>query len=188
MTTKRTTTTDDSGAATGRAPKRRARAEDLVPEVKRLHGEGLGRNEIARQLGASAASVTKAARLARVTFDVEVTRQATEVVVLRGKALRHEASERLLQVSLDKLEIVAKIDEHHLEGVRDARDMTGALRDAATAIGIAIDKSVKLEELERPAESMSAVDEFTAYMLGEKAADDDGEDVDDMPTVDLDDD
>ena len=61
-------------------------AELRAAEVARLHGEGHGRNEIARRLKINARTVTDAARVAGVSFDHAPTRAANAAAAELTKA------------------------------------------------------------------------------------------------------
>lgn len=176
---------DTPAPVTGHAPKNRARAKDIAPEVARLHGEGVGRNEIARQLDVSAGLVTKAAQLAGVTFDGSLTRQATAVVVLNAKELRARLSEQLLVESGEQLAMVRRLRESGPDNLAEGKMLASAWREVTVAAGVAIDKSMKLESVTD--HDLSAVDQFMAAMLGEKAADDEVPELDEYGRVIYDD-
>ena len=50
---------------------------------------------------------------------------------------------------------LSRVDERHLEDVLAVRDMAGALRKVTVAAATAVDKSLKLEEADRPQDSMA---------------------------------
>ncbi|MCU1647581.1 MAG: hypothetical protein JWN03_7856 [Nocardia sp.] len=144
-----------AAAVTGHGPKR-TRAQEIAPEVARLRAQGLGRNEIARTLGASAGTVSNAAELAGISFDASATAAATEVCKATAQQRRTLLVGRLLEVASDALD----------RPEASPRE----LRDLAIVAGVAIDKSLKLESHEQTDAALSAVDGWLTAMLGDKPA------------------
>lgn len=67
-----------------------------IAKVVKLHGEGLSRNAIAKQIGRSNAAVTKIAKAQGLSFDRTTTMQATE-------AAKADAAKLRAQLELDYL-------------------------------------------------------------------------------------
>ncbi|NCL74708.1 hypothetical protein [Rhodococcus sp. YH1] len=128
---------------TGQAPKKTSRAQLLTEAVRKLHAEGLGRNEIARRLGCAAGTVTRAAELAGVSFD-RAPVQATA-------AAQMDAATRRARLA-DGWHAVTALAVHQLiQALRDER-IEG--RHLATVAAIGTDKVLRLEpELDELAES-----------------------------------
>ncbi|MFI1914539.1 hypothetical protein [Nocardia sp. NPDC020380] len=143
-------------ALTGHRQKH-TRVQQIAPEVARLHGQGLGRNEIARTLGASAGTVTKAAALAGVSFDTSATAAATEAHKATAQQQRVQLVGRLLDVAADALDRMSGASPREL-------------RDLAIVAGVAIDKSLKLDSHEQADAALSAVDGWLTAMLGDEHA------------------
>ena len=125
--------------------------------VADLHSKGLGRNTIARRLGVSAASVTNICQAAGLTFDREQTRVAVAARKTDAAALRAE-------LELDLLEDAARLrqqlwTEHEYidHGGKDFRKVTWTQAEPSPvdklklmqAAGIAVEKAVKLGELDK---------------------------------------
>ncbi|QSE90309.1 helix-turn-helix domain-containing protein [Rhodococcus pseudokoreensis] len=136
-------------AATGRPPTTR---ETIAPDVAKLHAEGHGRNEIARQLDCSPSTVTKAAEIAGVTFDRTATVQATEAAKLDAKARRSRLAVRWLDIAEQALDAISP------HNPRDARDL-------AVVAGVATDKSLRLDEFDNTDSDYATVDVWLAAML-----------------------
>lgn len=71
---------------------------EIRAEILRLCAEGLGRNEIARQLGVSQNSVSVAAAKAGHSFNREKTAEATRVRAVDAKARRAELLDNQLLI------------------------------------------------------------------------------------------
>ena len=138
----------------------RTKAEKIADDVERLHRKGMGRNEIARELGVAQGTVTKAAKLRGVDFDRAQTMAATEAVVHDARASRASLSLRLLSAGH------AALDAFNLAIVDPER--SGDARNYMTAAAVSVDKHLMLDEREREVDtrSLSAVDAWTAAMLG----------------------
>lgn len=111
--------------------------ERIAPNVADLAAEGVARNEIARRLDCSPATVTKAARMAGVAFDGTATEAATVANVARSTASRAELADRSAGLA-DKAgrRLAMELDAEVLDPV--------AVRTLATAFGVAVDKLVVL--------------------------------------------
>ncbi|MCO1575015.1 hypothetical protein M8C13_04480 [Crossiella sp. SN42] len=116
--------------------------------VRELHAEGLGRNEIAKQAGLSAATVTKLAKELELSFDRSATEVAVAARVVDAKAKRAELMNNLLD---DAARLRAQLWERahvysfggkdntfaeaHVPqpSFRDQRDIMGSVSTALTA-------------------------------------------------------
>ncbi|MFF8290437.1 helix-turn-helix domain-containing protein [Streptomyces sp. NPDC016309] len=141
-------------------------------EVRRLHGEGLGRNEIARRINRSPRTVSLIAEDLRLTFDRTMTAVATQARVIDSKARRAI----LVQRYLDQAEkILDRLDrtEHNMTEVSlgkvvryKAADLpTQDVRNLIQASSAASSQAAKLEALD----TGNGVDEAKS-MLGQLAA------------------
>lgn len=65
-----------------------------LDEIRRLHGEGVGRNEIARRIGRGARTVSVHCAAMNLTFDITTTEVATAHRVAQTKLRRAELEEK----------------------------------------------------------------------------------------------
>lgn len=93
--------------------------EEMRAEVVRLHGEGMGRNEIARTLGTSGGTVTRLAREEGLVFDTLGTELATRIEQANVAKLRAEVSALML---LRSREALADMDAPTLHGNFGGKD------------------------------------------------------------------
>jgi transposase-like protein len=100
-----------------------------------LHAEGLARNEIARQVGCSAGTVTNVCRANDLDFDRSLTKKATEGKQIDAKALRASLAGDALTVAKEAQEALRRI-------LAESSDLN--LRDLATVYGIFMDKHIAL--------------------------------------------
>lgn len=75
-------------------------------EILRLHGQGLSRNEIVRQSGVSAGSVTKVCKEAGAAFDRSQTKDATEAKKVDLADARMNLAYRLDRAANDMLDML----------------------------------------------------------------------------------
>lgn len=136
-------------------PRRRAPqpiTDDDRDLFRRLYAEGLGRNAIAREMNRPAGTITNLARMEGSTFDRAATRAATEARVTELAALRTELAYLL---TLDAMTLREQQWVPTLVFNIGGKDntYTGRLLDEApadvkrnlmTALGIAVDRSLKL--------------------------------------------
>lgn len=122
-------------------------------QLRELHGQGLSRNEIARQLGRSGKTISYMAEEIGLNFDRARTRAATE-------ARKDDARARRAALALALLDDVERLRARlHTQYVvyqfdREGDLVTGVLaqppardqRDLMMAIGAAIDRSLRLDE------------------------------------------
>ncbi len=152
----------------------RALNEDDYRRVAELHAEGLGRNEIARQIGRAPRSVSIIAGKLGLVFDVTMTEEATRHRVAQladrramlAEALQDDA-ERLSAQLWEPAKVfniggsANKYTEHAVD--EPPADAKKALMAAA---GIAIEKSLKLVPPEREdLEGLAAVDQWLRGMM-----------------------
>lgn len=144
-------------------------------KVKKLHAKGLSRNEIARKTGRSGRSVSRIAAQLGLTFERgEQVKAATEARKIDAKARRAalavalaEDAERLRQ------QLWAPCIAYNFGGkdntFEQARLDEPSFADKAkimSAIGIAVDRSVKLDAYDKVDETMSTFDLWLASMGG----------------------
>lgn len=143
-------------------------------EIFRLHGEGKGRNEIARLIGRSARTVSLACARAGLEFDVTRTEEATrhrvaqlaERRAILAEALQEDAerlTEQMWQPS--KVFRIGGAANKYVERKVD-EPPADAKKDLMSAAGIAIEKSLKLVPPEREdLEGLAAVDQWLRGMM-----------------------
>jgi hypothetical protein len=132
--------------------------DDQRQRIIDLHGKGVSRNDIARQTGVSAGTVTNVCKANDLTFDRSATKDATRARVEDNKARRAAIVSRLYTRSeriLDRLEastfMVRMMGPNGSEKVYDEEPPAEAERSLATSIGIYLDKAAKLEDYDRSA-------------------------------------
>ena len=101
-----------------------------------LHAEGLSRNDIARQTGVSAGSVTNVCRANDLSFDRSATKQATESKQIDAKAVR-------AAVASDALDVARLATGIIMQRLQADPDSINA-RDLGTLAGIFTDKHIAL--------------------------------------------
>lgn len=123
-------------------------------QVLDLHAQGLPRNEIARQAGISAGSVTNICRDAGLSFDRSATKQATAARSVDLAAGRLRLAEKMLAASESMLDT---IDEPYLVYSFGGRDNdynehtldsapVEVKRNIITTAGITFDKLTRIVE------------------------------------------
>jgi hypothetical protein len=140
------------------------KVEKIADEVKALASTGMSRNKIAEKLGVSTATVTRAAKLRGVEFDRAATVAATEAVIHDARKSRADLSMRMLALAH---EAVSAANQALAAGE------AGDFRNYVVGAGVAQDKHLVLEQSVQASRSLSAVDEWTAAMLGRTEADKD---------------
>lgn len=123
-------------------------------QVLKLHTQGLPRNEIARQVGISAGSVTNICRDAGRSFDRSGTKHATEARQIDLAAGRVRLAEKMLAASEAMLD---RIDDEYLVYNFGGKDNTyeehrlesapvEVRRNIITTAGITFDKLTRIVE------------------------------------------
>ena len=108
---------DDETPDLARGP--RPVTDETRAEIRRLHAEGFGRNEIARRLHISGASVTKYAQSAGLVFDHSMTALATAAAQIDLHAYRAQLERKLLIRAGEALE---RMDQPYLLGSFGGKD------------------------------------------------------------------
>ena len=138
-----------------------------------LHAQGLSRNDIARQTGVSAGSVTNVCKANDLTFDRSSTKDATRARVADNKARRAAIVSRLYARSekiLERLEsnayVYRMMGPTGSEQVTDEYPPADAERSLATSIGIYLDKAAKLADYDKSAsDGASAADSVVDRLM-----------------------
>lgn len=161
----------------GDRPDRRPITDADRERVRELHGQGLSRNRIAREIGRSLSTVTKLARELGLSFD-----RGNDPNVQRAQeARKSDARSRRAALALALLEDAERMRQQlfapctvHNFGGKDntfnqamldeppARDK----RDLMHAIGLALDRAVRLDAYDKVDDSASGVDAWLAAMTG----------------------
>lgn len=152
----------------------KAVTDEEKAEIIRLHGEGLGRNEITRRTGRSMRTVSIVCAAAGLEFDTAQTEEATrhriaqlaERRAVLAEALQSDA-ERLSEQMWEPAKVFRiggsanKYTEHQLD-----EPPADAKKDLMAAAGMAIEKSLKLVPPEREdLEGLAAVDQWLRGMM-----------------------
>jgi transposase-like protein len=143
-------------------------------EIIRLHGEGLGRNEIARRIGRAQRTVSLICAEEGLVFDVTMTEEATRHRVAQladrramlAEALQDDA-ERLTEQLWQPTKVfrIGGAANKYTEKQLD-EPPSDAKKDLMAAAGIAIEKSLKLVPPEREdLEGLAAVDQWLRGMM-----------------------
>lgn len=140
-----------------------------------LHAQGLSRNEIARDLGRAQSTVSKLAAEAGLSFDRARTRAATEAKMLDAKARRAQlAVDLLADAERMRLQLWAPTTIYNFGGKENTynerpvdqppfRDQ----RDIVHAVGLLVDKHVRLTEVDADLQGLPAVDAWLRNIVGE---------------------
>lgn len=143
-------------------------------EIRRLHAEGHGRNEIARRMRRNMRSISMHAARMGLSFDRTMTEEATrarkadleERRAILAEALQGDAeqlTEQLWQCA--KVYRIGGSSNKYTEHEVD-EPPADAKKDLMAAAGIAIEKSLKLIPLEREdLEGLAAVDQWLRGMM-----------------------
>lgn len=156
-------------------PDQRQRIEDL-------HGEGLGRNVIARKVGLAPATITKVCRELGLSFDREHTRVAVAARKADAAALRSELELAFLEDAARLREQVWLPHTYIDHGGKDYTRVEWTQDEPSPAdkyklmqsAGIAVEKSMRLSELDKDDQVEDAkamlVDLFEALGVAFRAA------------------
>ncbi|MEU2111835.1 helix-turn-helix domain-containing protein [Streptomyces sp. NPDC019507] len=143
-------------------------------DIRRLHAEGCGRNEIARRLVRSPRTISVEAAAMGLSFDRTATEEATRARVadlaerraILAEALQADA-ERLTE-NMWKPTVVFNIggkDNEYTEHLMDEAP-ADTKKNLMAAAGMAIDRSMKLCPPETDSEGLAAVDQWLRGMMG----------------------
>lgn len=146
-------------------------SDTALSEIRRLAEAGVGRNEIARQIGCSPTTVTRVAPPG--SFD----RSSTEIAVRAAQAdharKRSEVNTRLLaeiDAAIDRLrqpvtvriaagkEVLEFVDQQ--PGPRELRDLATAVAQLSAAHGRLAEVDARFGESERTEEALSILEDF----------------------------
>ncbi|MFF5228439.1 helix-turn-helix domain-containing protein [Dactylosporangium sp. NPDC000521] len=178
---------------------RRPVTDEDRERVVELHAQGLSRNEIARQIGRSGKTVSNIAQKAGLTFErgPEVA-AATEARKVDAKARRAALALALLDdVDRFRAQLFAPVIAFNFGGkdnTYEEREIPEPTprdkRDLMNAIGIAIDRSVKLDEYDSGAslgQVVSLLETLGRGLTAKYGTGDDEHPVEDDEPGDLDD-
>jgi hypothetical protein len=150
-------------------------ADEERAEIIRLHGEGLGRNEIARATRRSSRTVSLICAEEGLEFDVTMTEDATRHRVAQladRRAMLAEALQGDAERLTEQLWRPAKVfniggsGNTYTEKEVD-EPPADAKKNLMASAGIAIEKSLKLVPPEREdTEGLAAVDQWLRGMIG----------------------
>lgn len=148
-------------------------AEDKRQRIIDLQKQGLSRNDIARQVGVSAGTVTNVCKANDLTFDRSSTEKATRARVADNKSRRAAIVSRLYGRSeniLDRLEaptfVYRMMGPEGSEKIFDEDPPAADERSLATSIGIYLDKASKLEDYDKsPADSAAAAESVVDKLM-----------------------
>lgn len=146
--------------------------DETRADVRRLHAEGLGRNEIARRLNRSPRTISVICEEAGLTFDRTATAVATKAASIDARARRTGIMERLYAQAEQLLHRLER-GEHEVREVSFGKVLTYQVeelpaqdvRNLMVAVSTAVDRAAKLEALN----SDSGVNDAKS-MLGQLAA------------------
>jgi ParB-like chromosome segregation protein Spo0J len=148
--------------------------DDDREQVRRLHAEGLGRNDIARAIGRSPSTVSKIAAALGLTFDRTATAVATEARKADARAMRAEIALGLLE---DVVRLRGQLFKSCTVFNFGGKDNTfeqalideptfADKRNILTAIGTAVDRAMKLDAYDKIDETLSGIDAWLDAMTG----------------------
>lgn len=144
-------------------------------EIIRLHGEGLGRNEIARQTRRSQRTVSLICQAEGLEFDVTLTEDATRHRTAQLAEKRTILAEALIEDAMELTEQLWRPATIYSFGGKDNvyrekpvdEPPAADKRNLMAAANLAIEKSLKLVPPEREdTEGLAAVDQWLRGMMG----------------------
>lgn len=106
--------------------------DPIEDDIRRLHAEGHGRNEISRRLGVSRRKVTETAARLSLTFDRTATKTATAARAADSQARRSALAEKLLNLIEDETEALVKLGP--ADNVADADRRGRAIASISRAV------------------------------------------------------
>ncbi|MBP5883164.1 helix-turn-helix domain-containing protein [Streptomyces scabiei] len=149
-------------------------------EIRRLHAQGVGRNEIARRIGRGPRTVSEYCKREGLSFDRTATAAATEAKKIDAKARRAALIDRAYTRAeriFDRLEADVvdgyKFTSTTVNGIETERlDHVPAPeeRSLATAVGQYLTQAAKLEALDSDGGVEDAESMLGKLMVGLKAA------------------
>lgn len=163
------------GSTTGKGKPRGRQApvsDETRARIVELHGEGMGRNAIAREVDLNPSTVGRICAGLGLTFDRSATRAAVEARVVDLKAERAEltagvlADARRIRGLMFEAIKVRTTDGHGVIVEYDTAPTARDWRDAATAIGILIDKHLVLQKFDSDDTDLPAVERWLQDVLG----------------------
>lgn len=143
--------------------------------VRRLHSEGKSRNEIAREMGRSGRTVSRIAERLHLSFERgEMVKEATEARKTDARAKRAALALRLLD---DAERLRGQLFKPALVYNFGGRDNTyeertleqptfSDQRNIMQAIGVALDRAVKLDAYDKAEGAGADIDVWLAAMAG----------------------
>lgn len=135
-------------------PQGRPLDERTVAAILASIDAGKSRNDVAREHGVSASTVSRIAAANGRSFDRSKTKRATEAKKADVASRRAAFSERLIRLAeLSMDQALAELGE-------------ASARDAAVVLGIAVDKHLAVERHDNSGESHAAVDQWLQEMTG----------------------
>ncbi|MCI1643135.1 MAG: hypothetical protein LKI21_01060 [Bifidobacterium crudilactis] len=137
-------------------------------KLKQLHEQGLSRNEIARQLHRSPATIGTYANKLGLTFDRTLTKNATKAKQADAASLRADLKLRLLreaQELMDDLHRPQLVYTFTPSGKYVSHDVPkpppADARNLMTSVGIALQRSIELEKVDQRSEtSVTVIDDY----------------------------
>jgi len=133
--------------------------EDLASRVAELHAAGLGRNQIARELGVGGRIITELARELSLTFDRRRTRTATDAREADSRERRSKLAARILDAAEADLERITALSAP--QDALDAERRTRGIANIARAVESTI-KAAPIVDEDPNSIVRDAVKSFTA--------------------------
>jgi hypothetical protein len=137
-------------------------------KIRALHGKGLGRNAIAREVGCSLSTVTMVCRAAGLTFDRSATKVAVEARQVDLRAARQEVLTELYDIAREDIRRL-KTDEYEYrvvhptftEVVTDKHAPSADRRNHMQTIASAMTTATRLEQVDGDATISKAASTIT---------------------------
>lgn len=148
-------------------------SEEELAEIRRLHADGKGRNEIARTIGRSLRTISIHAGNMGLSFDRTATEAATEARKadlaerrsILAEALQGDA-ERLTEQLWERAVVFNFGGKDNTFEKREVDEPPADAKKALmSAAGIAIEKSLKLVPQDSDTEGLAAVDAWLRGMM-----------------------
>lgn len=138
-------------------------------KLKQLHAKGKSRNQIAREMHRSPATIGTYAKKLGLTFDRTLTQNATRAASMDAAQKRAVLKDRLLDEAALMLDSLHKPFLLAGLGGRDNRygehvmpqPPPAEMRNIMTSVGIALQRSIELERVDQQSEtSVTVIDEY----------------------------